>query len=50
MRFMKDYFNNSFPKMAAFFVREKNIDISEIEKILKLTQEELTKSESEENE
>jgi predicted transcriptional regulator len=41
MGFMKDYFNNSFPRMAAFFAREKNIDISEMEEILKMTEEEI---------
>ena len=41
MGFMKDYFNNSFPRMAAFFAKEKNIDISEMEEILKMTEEEI---------
>ena len=41
MGFMKDYFNNSFPRMAAFFAKEKNIDISEMEDILKMTEEEI---------
>lgn len=50
MGFMKDYFNNSFPRMAAFFAREKNIDISEMEEILKMTEEEINKIKSEEDE
>ena len=50
MGFMKDYFNNSFPKMAAFFAREQNLDISEMEQILRLTEEELNKSRTEDNE
>ena len=41
MGFMKDYFNNSFPRMAAFFAKEKNIDITEMEEILKMTEEEI---------
>jgi predicted transcriptional regulator len=41
MGFMKDYFNNSFPRMAAFFAREKNLDISEMEEILKMTEKEI---------
>ena len=45
MGFMNDYFNNSFPKMAAFFAREQNLDISEMEQILRLTEEELNKTE-----
>lgn len=48
--FMKDYFNDSFPKMAAFFAREKNLDISEMEEILKLTEKELGKNKSSEDE
>ncbi len=43
MGFMKDYFNNSFPRMAAFFAKEKNLDISEMEEILKMTEEEINK-------
>ena len=50
MGFMKDYFNNSFPRMAAFFAREKNLDISEMEEILKMTEEEINKIKSQGNE
>lgn len=50
MGFMKDYFNDSFPKMAAFFAREKNMDISELEEILKLTEDELKKAKNTGNE
>lgn len=50
MRFMKNYFNNSFPRMAAFFAREKNLDISEMEEILKLTEQEINKLRSTEDE
>ncbi len=50
MGFMKDYFNNSFPRMAAFFAREKNLDISEMEEILKMTEEEINKIKSKEDE
>jgi BlaI family penicillinase repressor len=46
MGFMHDYFNNSFPRMAAFFAREKNLDISEMEEILKLTEQEIPKIKS----
>lgn len=47
--FMKDYFNDSFPKMAAFFAKEKNLDISEMEEILKMTEQELEKNKPPEN-
>jgi BlaI family penicillinase repressor len=50
MGFMRDYFNNSFPRMAAFFAREKNLDISEMEEILKMTEEEIIKIKSQEDE
>jgi BlaI family transcriptional regulator, penicillinase repressor len=42
--FMSNYFNNSFPKMAAFFARENNISMNELEEIIRLTEEELKKS------
>ena len=41
---MKNYFNDSFPKMATFFAREKNLGIGEMEDILKMTREELNKA------
>jgi predicted transcriptional regulator len=47
MDFVKEYFNDSFPKMAAFFAREKNLDISEMEEILQMTEEELRRSRKE---
>ncbi|KPL09860.1 MAG: hypothetical protein AMS23_08460 [Bacteroides sp. SM1_62] len=50
MGFMKDYFNNSFPRMAAFFAREKNLDISEMEEILKMTEAEINNLKSREDE
>lgn len=42
--FLSDYFNNSFPKMAAFFARENNLTMKELEEIMRLTEEELKKS------
>ncbi len=50
MDFMKEYFNDSFPKMAAFFAREKNIDLSEMEDILRMTEKELDKNNTTDNE
>lgn len=40
---LSDYFGGSFPKMATFFARENNLGISELEEILKITEEELKK-------
>jgi len=48
--FLADYFNNSFPKMAAFFARENNLTMKELEEIMKLTEEELKKSKRNDNE
>lgn len=45
--FLSNYFNNSFPKMAAFFARENNLSLKDIEEIMKLTEEELKKSNNE---
>jgi BlaI family transcriptional regulator, penicillinase repressor len=42
--FISDYFNNSFPKMAAFFARENNLSLKELEEIMKLTEDELKKT------
>lgn len=47
--FLSDYFNNSFPKMAAFFARENNLSMKELEEIMRLTEEELKKSKKENN-
>jgi len=47
--FLADYFNNSFPKMVAFFVRENNLTLKELEVIMKLTEEELKKSKNDNN-
>jgi predicted transcriptional regulator len=42
--FLSDYFNNSFPKMAAFFARENNLSMKDLQEIMRLTEEELRKS------
>jgi BlaI family transcriptional regulator, penicillinase repressor len=47
--FLSGYFNNSFPKMAAFFARENNLTMSELEEIMRLTQQELNQSNPENN-
>jgi len=43
---LKNYFNGSFPKMATFFANENNISISELEEMLKITEDELKNSKS----
>jgi BlaI family transcriptional regulator, penicillinase repressor len=48
-QFLSGYFNNSFPKMAAFFARENNLTMSELEEIMRLTQQELNQSKTENN-
>ena len=40
---LKNYFNGSFPKMATFFARENQLDIEDLESILKQAEEELKK-------
>jgi len=45
--FLAGYFNNSFPKMAAFFARENNLSMIELEEIMRLTEEELEKTKAE---
>jgi len=38
---LKNYFNGSFPKMATFFARENQLDMADLEAILKQAEEEL---------
>ena len=40
---MKSYFNNSFPAMASFFAREKDLTIQDLEQLLEETKQEMTK-------
>lgn len=40
---MESYFNNSFPAMASFFAREKDLTIKELEELLEDTKKELSK-------
>jgi BlaI family transcriptional regulator, penicillinase repressor len=39
---LKDYFNNSFPAMATFFAREKDLSIKDLEQLLEETKKELS--------
>lgn len=40
---LKDYFNNSFPAMATFFAKEKDLSIKDLEQLLEETKKELSK-------
>lgn len=40
---MESYFNNSFPAMASFFAREKDLTIKELDELLEDTKKELKK-------
>jgi BlaI family penicillinase repressor len=42
---MTDYFNDSFPAMASFFAREKDLTVRELEELLEDTKKELSKIE-----
>jgi hypothetical protein len=41
---MENYFNNSFPAMASFFAREKDLSMKELEVLLEDTRKELSKN------
>ena len=41
---MESYFNNSFPAMASFFAREKDLTVQELEELLEDTKKELSKN------
>jgi BlaI family transcriptional regulator, penicillinase repressor len=38
---MENYFNNSFPAMASFFAREKDLSVRELDVLLDVTRKEL---------
>ena len=40
---MESYFDNSFPAMASFFAREKDLSIRDLEEMLEETKKELSK-------
>jgi len=41
--FVKDYFSSSYEKMVSFFAQERKISVKEMEEIMKLMQEEISK-------
>jgi predicted transcriptional regulator len=41
---LESYFDNSFPAMASFFAREKDLSLKEFEEMLEETREELSAS------
>jgi BlaI family transcriptional regulator, penicillinase repressor len=41
---MEGYFNNSFPAMASFFVKEKDLTVKELDELLDDTRRELIKT------
>jgi predicted transcriptional regulator len=41
---MESYFNNSFPAMASFFAKEKDLTLRELDELLEDTKRELKKS------
>jgi BlaI family penicillinase repressor len=41
---MESYFNNSFPAMASFFAKEKDLSIKELEELLEDTKKEISKN------
>jgi BlaI family penicillinase repressor len=41
---MEGYFNNSFPAMASFFAREKDLTLKELDELLEDTKRELSRN------
>jgi len=41
---MENYFNNSFPALASFFAREKDLSLTELEEILEVIKKEVLKN------
>jgi predicted transcriptional regulator len=46
---MEGYFNNSFPAMASFFAREKDLTLKELDELLEDTRKEISKEEQKTN-
>jgi len=46
---MESYFNNSFPAMASFFAREKDLTVKELDELLDDTRKELSRDEKRSN-
>lgn len=44
---MRDYFDNSFPQMATFFAKEKDLSVDDLEELLREAKDELQKPENE---
>jgi BlaI family transcriptional regulator, penicillinase repressor len=42
---LENYFNNSFPAMASFFAREKDLTVKELDDLLEAAKKELSKGE-----
>lgn len=45
--FLKEYFSNSYENMVSFFASERKISLKEMEEIMKLMENELSKQKSE---
>lgn len=45
--FVKNYFANSFENMVSFFANEKSMSVDEMQDIMKLMEEEITKQKTE---
>ncbi len=43
---MESYFDNSFPAMASFFVREKDLSLKDLDELVAETRKELSKQKS----
>jgi BlaI family penicillinase repressor len=45
---LTNYFSGSFPKMATFFAKENNLNINELEAMIKIAESELIKDKNDE--
>jgi BlaI family penicillinase repressor len=45
---LTNYFSGSFPKMATFFAKENNLNINELEAMIKIAESELSKEKNDE--
>lgn len=48
-RFVRNYFNNSYPALGSFLAKEKNVDVGDLEEIKKAIEKEIQKLKEDRN-
>ncbi|MBN3036252.1 MAG: BlaI/MecI/CopY family transcriptional regulator [Bacteroidales bacterium] len=48
-RFVRNYFNDSFPALGSFLAKENDVDVNDLEEIKKVIEEEIRKQKNQNN-